>query len=123
MWLEDRKIRWFTKENRDPLSLKSETWDSAFSEYLTELDCPFGFSEESIDCIIWLIEYAVAVDHEFLELNSGDSSSEMAVIDNVESPTSTCEIDRVGIESIGSLLKLSKMEQENDSGRPILRVN
>lgn len=123
VWLEDRKIRRYTKEDRGPLSVKSETWDTAFSGYLTELDCPFCFSGGSIDCIIWLIGHAVAVDYEFLELNAGDSSSEMVVIDNVELPTCNSEIDRVGIDSIGSALKLPRTEQENDSGRPILRVN
>lgn len=116
IWLEDLKIRWYGIDKREDLSLSSERWDTAFSNYLMELDCPFCWSEGSIDCIIWLIGYAVAVDYEFIDLKAEDSGSEMIVDGSVESPAYNDEIDRIGIESTGSLLRLPRIEQENDSG-------
>jgi hypothetical protein len=68
IWLEDRKIRHLEIDERSGLRNESSQWDVAFSFYLEEkLGCPHSWSEDSkVDCIIWLLGYAISGWGEFL---------------------------------------------------------
>ena len=119
MWLEDRKIQKLGTFQRKYLRQYSGSWDSSFSDYLKELDCPFTWSTGSMDCIAWLVSYAVSVEFEDIcESSSSESLTNlhadgMLVDDDVipiES-TAVCNLD-----SIGSLLGLSRQECERDPG-------
>jgi hypothetical protein len=111
MWLEDRKIRKLGIFQRKYLRQYSGSWDTSFSEYLNELGCPFPWSVGSMDCIAWLVSYAVSVEfEEICENPQGDSM----VIDDEAMVTEiavACDVD-----SIGSLLGLSRQEGERDPG-------
>ena len=119
MWLEDRKIRKLGIFQRKYLRQSSRSWDTSFSEYLNELDCPFPWSVGSMDCIAWLVSYAVSVEFEEICENSsagpiGDSQGDSMVIDDEAVVTEIavpCDVD-----SIGSLLGLSRQEGERDPG-------
>lgn len=70
IWLEDRKIREFTVADREGLraNISSahglEVWTNAVKEYLYVLCCPYEWESERVECIIWLIQYAVNVEYE-----------------------------------------------------------
>jgi RLL motif-containing protein 1 len=63
VWLEDRKIRHYQKENRQELrNIQSEDWDKAFKEYLDALVCSVEHhSRQSI--VDWLLGYAVRLEY------------------------------------------------------------
>lgn len=119
MWLEDRKIRKLGTFQRKYLRQHSGSWDSFFSEYLNELDCPFSWSIGSMDCIAWLISYAVSVEfEEICETSSSEPVTDLhadgMLIDEdvmVTESTTVCDVD-----AIGSLLGLSRQECERDPG-------
>ena len=72
-----------------------------------------------MDCITWLVSYAVSVEFEEICENSsagpiGDSQGDSMVIDDEAVVTEIavpCDVD-----SIGSLLGLSRQEGERDPG-------
>lgn len=119
-WLEDRKIRKLEMNQRETLRTDSDIWDSSFAVYLDGLDCPFVWPAESKDCLVWMIGYSVAVEYE----NCADTCHDVGVeeisdgmiIDNDTGPIATSGSSSCDIDSIGSLLGLSRQGQESNPG-------
>mmetsp|Transcript_4638 Transcript_4638/g.6380 ORF Transcript_4638/g.6380 Transcript_4638/m.6380 type:complete len:257 (-) Transcript_4638:219-989(-) len=66
-WLEDRKIRFYDLDKRQPLRSATEGWAEAFQKYLEDLECPFTWSEDipsRIKCFRWLLNRSVAYEYE-----------------------------------------------------------
>jgi len=66
-WLEDRKIRQYVIEARQPLREANAKWFSAFDKYLQDLGCPYTNSEQPaqrLQCFQWLLGRAVAFEYE-----------------------------------------------------------
>lgn len=63
-WLENRKIRSLSIPERSE-TLSNSDWDTAISQYLTSLHCPFVWGEDSVDdCLTWLVDYAMNLEYE-----------------------------------------------------------
>jgi uncharacterized protein related to proFAR isomerase len=123
-WLEDRKIRKMEVNEREALRQHGTNWNVTFSNYLSSLDCPFLLSESSLDCFIWLINYAVAAEYEdcadsLTEViesekhSSEEDTSDFMVVDDVAPIES---ISTSGVDSIGSLLGLQRQKSETNPG-------
>lgn len=125
-WLEDRKIRKLEMQEREMLRHDSDNWDLSFSNYLNTLECPFLWPSDLIDCIVWLISYAVSAEYEdcadscreitaFEERFSSNTTS--MVIDNSEDNVEIrSSLTANDVDSIGALLGLSRIENESNSG-------
>lgn len=120
-WLEDRKIRKLEKDQREVFRTDSKVWDSSFSIYLDGVDCPYEWPAESKDCLVWLIGYSVAVEYESCaeicqDNVSGQLSSDDMIVDADAVPTADSDSNSCDIDSIGSLLGLSRQGQESNPG-------
>lgn len=66
-WLEDRKIRHYKIDEREGLrkaqSAAPAEWASAFSAYLSELECPLLHTQSQLEKLAWLIGYAVSLEY------------------------------------------------------------
>ena len=105
-WLEDRKIRELEIDDRDNLRIDNGNWDLTFTSYLEMLSCPFNWPIENIDCVFWLISYAVSLDYD------DNITNKMAVRDeNSISDQSKLSIEK--IELLGSTLNLRRGANES----------
>ena len=121
-WLEDRKVRKLEVKDRDGLRKDSATWDEQFAQYLNVLECPFQWKESiesCTDCLVWLVEFAVAAEYEdCAELCSAemDSSSATMVIDeDAGSPEAGANITDAEADSIGALMGINRTENEGNA--------
>ena len=132
-WLEDRKIRHLEINEREPLRHYSTTWDSKFLYYLNDLGCPYSWDDQIIesvaDCIIWLIEYAVASDyedcaelmvpnyHDATPVNDISDSSRMVIDDQSELENIDMKLGDSDVDSIGALLGMTRLNEESNPGK------
>ncbi|CDW53401.1 RLL domain containing protein [Trichuris trichiura] len=59
-WLENQKICLYKTQNRRDLGdIASPNWDAVFQQYLVDLKCPQGVSENRAATIDWLLSHAV----------------------------------------------------------------
>jgi RLL motif-containing protein 1 len=75
VWLEDRKIRNYKKEDRGELrDVESKTWEESFRRYLENLACPIDLppanatnkpnaAGDRLAVIDWLLGYAVRLEY------------------------------------------------------------
>ena len=77
IWLEDQKIRRYKIEEREPFKNSSpEKWSETFTQYLTDLDCPFIDSPRP-ELIDWLLGLAVQLEFtEKVDLHTKDTKME-----------------------------------------------
>ncbi|CAM9687326.1 unnamed protein product, partial [Chrysoparadoxa australica] len=67
-WLEDRKIRAWPVEQREPLRNKdpnAEAWDKGYESYLAFIECPFRPAVHGeASAMEWLLQKAIACEYE-----------------------------------------------------------
>eukprot|EP00639_Heterosigma_akashiwo_P031642 CAMPEP_0194668894 /NCGR_PEP_ID=MMETSP0295-20121207/4254_1 /TAXON_ID=39354 /ORGANISM="Heterosigma akashiwo, Strain CCMP2393" /LENGTH=276 /DNA_ID=CAMNT_0039551765 /DNA_START=38 /DNA_END=869 /DNA_ORIENTATION=+ len=70
-WLEDRKIRLYSIEERTALRNPGPAWGSAFKKYLEDLECPQSYIHaegrlegSSLRGLRWLLHKAIAYEYE-----------------------------------------------------------
>jgi hypothetical protein len=122
-WLEDRKIRRLEVKERDGLRKDSATWDAQFASYLGVLACPFAWNESpegNVDCLVWLVEHAVAAEYEdCAELCTADldTSEPMAVDDDGGSGSGVgSNISDAEVDALGAMVGLQRGGNENNAG-------
>jgi hypothetical protein len=104
-WLEDRKIRELEIEQRVVLRKDNNEWDKHFDNYLRSLDCPYEWPLNSIDCIYWILHYAISLDYEAEFKNKIETFVEPDV-----------NITKSKIDSVGQILNIQRKNEECDSG-------
>ena len=123
-WLEDRKIRKLQVNEREVLRKDSAIWDEQFAQYLTGLECPYQWNlskESCVDCLMWLIEHAVAAEYEdCAELCSPELDDVLAtpmVVDDEEESGSAgaSNMSDAEVDSVGSLIGLSRVAKEGNA--------
>ena len=64
VWLEDQKIRWYKEEDRAALrSYSSTNWETAFANYLSDLECPEVVRADRARLTNWLLNLAVRYEY------------------------------------------------------------
>lgn len=121
VWLEDQKIRHYKIEEREALRKPNDpTWQSNFEKYLTDVGCPFNYSDKHA-VIDWLLGLAVRLDY-------GDNSERYkdATAENVRNKANAPVIvqknplDNLNFDSpefkagVASLAQLFKITQHPD---------
>lgn len=121
-WLEDRKIRRLEVKERDGLRKDGATWDVQFASYLDVLECPFTWNvspEGNVDCLVWLVEHAVAAEYEDcaeLCTTDLDTSEPMAVDDddNDDGGGGGSNISDAEVDALGALLGMQRVDKEHN---------
>ena len=121
-WLEDRKVRKLEVKERDGLRKDSATWDEQFAQYLNVLECPFQWkisTESCVDCLVWLVEFAVAAEYEdCAELCSAEldsSSTTMVIEEDAGGAEAGANITDAEADSIGALMGINRTENEGNA--------
>jgi len=64
LWLEDQKIRWYKEEDRATLrSYSSTAWETAFLQYLNDLECPASVRTDRVRLVNWLLNLAIRYEY------------------------------------------------------------
>eukprot|EP01112_Ceratiomyxa_fruticulosa_P015926 TRINITY_DN476_c0_g1_i2.p1 TRINITY_DN476_c0_g1~~TRINITY_DN476_c0_g1_i2.p1 ORF type:complete len:263 (-),score=57.05 TRINITY_DN476_c0_g1_i2:63-851(-) len=67
VWLEEMKIRAYKIEDREPLRTFDQSWPQHFSQYLSEIQCPYANvstqKEERVRVVDWLLSYAIGLEY------------------------------------------------------------
>nr|CAG4648804.1 EOG090X0ARU [Polyphemus pediculus] len=115
VWLEDQKIRRYKIEERESLrkTLSGEEWDKAFSQYLSDLECPVSSCPKN-EILDWLLGLAVHFEFsENVELYSGNKE----VTDKVKSTVKMNPLDNLdfnsdefknGVNALADMLKIPR---------------
>ena len=121
IWLEDRKIRYLDIADRAPLRVNSPEWDSSFTSYLSQLQCPYDWPREDVRCLTWLVSHAIQAEYEDVaDSYYQRTDSNVMDVDGGGGPV-VMEDDRVAVtaplEKLGEAVGVSRRsEEEEDAG-------
>jgi len=115
LWLEDKKIRYYTIDDREPLrDIESRFWVGALKKYLKDVNCPVENLNHKKSIITWLLSLAIQL--EYKENAATYSTSQQQKSKHVESSVSSDEFlqsisseepsFKTGVECLQKLLRI-----------------